>query len=107
MIHVIAKVSTAVGRRDAFLAEFQKLAPSVRAESGCVQYTPTVDADTDINIQQRAGENTVIIVEQWESVQALKDHLVAEHMVAYRERVKDLVEQVQLEIFETATAPST
>ena len=106
MIHVIAKISTVSGKRDAFLTEFHQLIPQVLAEAGCVQYTPTIDAKTDIDAQRTAGENAVVIVEQWESLQALQDHLAAEHMAAYRERVKDLVESVELEVFETAANPA-
>lgn len=101
MIHVIARVTTQPGKRDDFLAEFHKLVPSVLAEDGCVQYTPTADANTDIPGQQLSGDNTVVIVEQWETVQSLKDHLAAEHMATYRERVKDFVDNVRLEVFET------
>ena len=62
MIHVIAKIKTVAGSRNAFLAEFHQLVPLVLAEVGCVQYTPTVDATTDIPGQQSAGEDTVVII---------------------------------------------
>ncbi len=102
MIHVIAKIKTVAGKRAAFLAEFHKLVPLVLAEVGCVQYGPTVDANTGIDGQLLVGEDTVVVIEQWESVAALKDHLVADHMNAYRETVKDLVVDLQLEVYETA-----
>ena len=35
MIHVIATIEVAPGRREAVLAEFHKIVPLVRAESGC------------------------------------------------------------------------
>ena len=34
MIHVIAAIEVKPGKREAFLAEFHKLMPSVRAEAG-------------------------------------------------------------------------
>ena len=102
MIHVIAKIKTQAGKRADFLAEFHQLVPTVLGEVGCVQYGPTVDAQTDFEAQHRAGEDTVVVIEQWESLQALKDHLVAEHMMAYREKVKDIVAGLDLEIYETA-----
>lgn len=102
MIHVIAKIKTLDGKRDAFLAEFHKLVPTVLEEVGCVSYGPTIDAKTDIAGQELAGDDTVIVIEQWESVNALKDHLAADHMQLYREKVKDLVDTVSLEIYETA-----
>ena len=102
MIHVIARITTKPGHRQAFLAEFHRLIPSVLAEEGCVQYTPTIDALTGLEAQQLAGENVVVIIEQWASVPALQAHLAAKHMAAYRERVKDFVDHVQLEVMETA-----
>ena len=102
MIHVIAKIKTVAGQRDAFLVEFHKLVPLVLAEVGCVQYGPTTDAKTGIDGQHLAGADTVVVIEQWESVAALKDHLVADHMNTYRDSVKDLVSDVHLEVFETA-----
>ena len=102
MIHVVAKIKVATGKRDAFLVEFHKLVPLVLKEVGCVQYGPTVDADTGIEGQQLIGADTVVVIEQWESVAALKDHLVAEHMNTFRESVKELVADLQLEVYETA-----
>lgn len=102
MIHVIAKIGTVPGKRADFLAEFHKLVPQVLAEEGCVEYGPTIDAVTDIGGQRRAGEDVAVIVERWESLASLKAHLVTDHMIAYRERVKDLVENTALEVYETA-----
>jgi quinol monooxygenase YgiN len=39
-------------------------------------------------------------VEKWESLQALHAHLVAPHMAVYRERVKDVVVGVTLQILD-------
>lgn len=102
MIHVIAKIKTAPGKRAEFLAEFHKLVPLVIAEEGCVEYGPTVDAVTEIDAQQKAGQDVAVIIERWESLDALKAHLAADHMTAYREKVKDLVDGTVLEIYETA-----
>ena len=100
MIYVIATVEVKAGKREAFLAEFHKNMPNVRAEKGCIEYGPTVDATTDIKAQIPLRENVVTIVEKWESLQALHAHLVAPHMAVYRERVKDIVVGVTLQILD-------
>ncbi len=92
MIHVLAKIQLASGKRDEFLVEFQKLVPLVHAETGCVEYGPAVDATTDIAAQKSIGADTVMIIEKWESLEALKSHLQAGHMLAYRQRVRNLVQ---------------
>ena len=98
MIHVIATIELAPGSRDAFLAEFRKLIPDVKAEDGCIAYGPTIDAQTDIASQAHIGADKVVVVEQWESVAALKVHAVAPHMQAYRVRVKEFVKGMELRV---------
>jgi quinol monooxygenase YgiN len=98
MIHVIATVDLAPGTREKFLSEFRKLIPDVRAEAGCIEYGPTVDAETDIPIQFRMGADKVVIIEKWETVAALKAHGVAPHMQAYRAKVKDFVKGMELRV---------
>jgi quinol monooxygenase YgiN len=91
MLSVIAEIEIADGKREEFLAEFRKVVPLVLAEDGCVEYGPTLDAVTDISAQIPIREDIVTIVEKWESVDALKAHLVAPHMTEYRVRVKSFV----------------
>ena len=102
MIHVIATIELNSGSRDAFLAEFHKLIPLVRQEVGCIEYGPAIDVETGIEPQQFKGEDSVTVIEKWESVAALKDHLAAPHMTSYRETVKDLVSEVTLHILQPA-----
>ena len=102
MIHVIATIEIADGQRDAFLEAFRELVPAVREEQGCIDYGPAIDSDTDIDKQTPKGTNVVTVVEKWESLEALKAHLVAAHMAEYRERVKDLVLGMTLHILEPA-----
>lgn len=98
MIHVIATIELNAGKRDAFLAEFHKLVPQVRAEAGCLEYGPAIDVATDISAQIPLRENVVTVVEKWEDLPALKAHLVAPHMLDYRPRVKELVKGTTLQI---------
>lgn len=98
MIHVIATIDLNPGTRAAFLAEFHKIVPPVRAESGCLDYGPTIDADTGIAAQGSVRPDVVTVVERWESLEHLQAHLVAPHMVEYRPKVKDFVKSVKLQI---------
>jgi quinol monooxygenase YgiN len=102
MIHVIATIEIVPGKRDAFLAEFHRIVPPVRAEAGCLEYGPTVDVPTGLAAQIPLRENTVTIVEKWESLPALQAHLVAPHMLEYRGRVKDFVAGVKLQVLQPA-----
>lgn len=100
MIHVIVTVELEPGRRDDFLAEFHRIVPLVLDETGCLAYGPTVDAVTGIEAQSLAGADVVTIVEKWESLAHLQDHLVAPHMVDYRPRVREMIKNSRLQILE-------
>jgi quinol monooxygenase YgiN len=102
MIHVIATIEVRPGQREAFLAEFRQVLPAVLAEAGCLAYGPAIDAETGIDRQTRKGQDTVTIIEQWDSVDHLKAHLAAPHMLAYREKIKDIVLGATLHILEPA-----
>ena len=96
MIHVIATIQLNPGTREAYLKEFLRLTPLVRAEAGCIEYGATIDQPTTIAVQQLAGPDVVVVVEKWASVDALNAHSAAPHMADYRVRVKDFVKGVKL-----------
>jgi quinol monooxygenase YgiN len=100
MIHVMAAIQVKPGKRDTFLTEFSKLIAAVRAEAGCLEYGPAIDLPTDIAGQVPERKDVIIIVEKWKSLDDLRKHLIEPHMNAYRERVKDIVVGVQMQILE-------
>ena len=98
MIIVVATIEVEDGRRDEFLAEFRRLLPAVREEQGCLEYGPTVDLPTSIAAQPDPRANVVTVVEKWASVDDLEAHLIAPHMLQYRQRVKSLVKQTTIHV---------
>lgn len=101
MIHVIATISTARGRREEFLGAFRDLVPQVRAEKGCIEYGPAIDLATPASSGAERAD-VVTVVEKWENVGALLDHLAAPHMVKYKEKVKDIVTGVDIRVLQPA-----
>jgi quinol monooxygenase YgiN len=102
MIHVIATIEVVPGRRDAVVSEFHRIVPLVRAEAGCLEYGPAVDVSSGLASQVPLRDSVVTVVEKWESLEALRAHSAAPHMLEYRSRVKDLVVRVQLQILRPA-----
>ena len=102
MIHVIATIQLQTGVRDAFLVHFHDLSPLVHQEQGCLEYGPAVDLPTSIGVQPPERANVVTVVEKWESLEALEAHLIAEHMLAYREKVKPLVANTSIQVLQPA-----
>ena len=101
MIHVIASIHVKEGRVAEFLEIFKANIPEVRQEKGCIEYEPTVDLPTGLPPQELHG-NVVTIIEKWASLDDLRAHLAAPHMLAYNENVKDIVEKVALKVLEKA-----
>ena len=101
MISVIASIRLKAGTRSEFLEIFKSNVPSVNEERGCIEYFPAVDIDADLP-SQTLDENVVTIIENWESLKALRDHLKTPHMLAYREKVKDMVEDLSIKVLEEA-----
>ncbi len=97
MINVLAAISVKPGKRDEFVQIFKANVPNVRAEAGCIEYAPTIDVDAELE-PQVLDASMVTVIEKWESLEALRDHLVAPHMVAYKEQVKDIVDGVSLKV---------
>jgi quinol monooxygenase YgiN len=100
MIHVIATIEVAEGKRDSFLEEFRKLMPQVHAEKGCIEYGPAIDVSTGLDMQEALRPNVVVVMEKWSDIPALKAHLAAPHMADYRVAVKDLVRNLRLQVLQ-------
>jgi quinol monooxygenase YgiN len=91
MVHVIATVRLQDGTREAFLDQLRQIVSDVHAENGCLQYEAAIDLSTGLAAQPPLRDDVVTVVEQWRDLAALKAHLAAPHMIAYRERVKSMV----------------
>ena len=101
MIYVIASIHVKKGRLQDFIEVFKSNVPNVREERGCIQYFPTVDINADLP-PQILDETVVTVIEYWDSVDALHDHLATPHMLAYREKVKGIVEDISIKVLQEA-----
>jgi quinol monooxygenase YgiN len=91
MIHVIAVITTKPGMREAVLREFRANMPAVHAEQGCIEYQPAVDAEGIGSFQTPFGPDSFVVIEKWESAEALKAHAAAPHMAAYAARTREMI----------------
>ena len=97
MINVIASVRVKAGKVPEFLEVFKSNVPRVKEERGCIEYFPTLDVQADLP-PQSLDENVVTIIEKWESMDALRDHLGSQNMRDQQKREKDLVEGISLKV---------
>ena len=91
MIHILAMITAKPGQRDAVLDAFRANVPAVRAETGCIEYGPAIDAQGIGAIQTKLGEDTFVVIEKWASPEALAAHATAPHMIAYGAKTKDML----------------
>src|SRR5258708_16767652 len=91
MIQALAIVTAKPGMRDTTLKIFHANMPAVHAEKGCIEYGPAIDAEGLGGIQTKLGSDTFVVVEKWESIDALKAHAAAPHMAAYAAKTKEMI----------------
>ena len=102
MIHVVAVVTAKPGKREEILKHFRANVPAVKAEKGCIEYGPVVDAENAPGSQTKIGSDTFMVVEKWESMEALKAHAAAPHMAAYAAKVKEHIAARTIHILQGA-----
>jgi quinol monooxygenase YgiN len=91
MIHVIAIITAKSGMREQILREFRANMPAVHAEKGCIEYAPAIDAEGIGGFQSKFGPDTFVVIEKWESPEALRAHASSPHMAAYAAKTRDLI----------------
>src|SRR5258708_36195774 len=91
MTHVVAVITAKPGKRAAILEAFRANVPAVRAEQGCIEYGAAVDGDNALPFQKKWGDDTFLVIEKWDSMDALKAHAAAPHMAAYGAETRGLI----------------
>ena len=91
MVHVIAVITAKPGQRETILTHFRANVPAVQAERGCIEYGAAVDAENALPFQTKWGPDTFLVIEKWESMDALKAHAAAPHMAAYGAKTKEFI----------------
>jgi quinol monooxygenase YgiN len=102
MIQVLAIITAKPGKRDEVLEAFRANMPAVRAEAGCIEYAPAVDVDVLGKYQAMLGPDTFVVLEKWESADALKAHARAPHMQEYAAKTRDLIANRVIHVLEPA-----
>ena len=103
MIHVIAVITAKPGKRAEILQHFRANVPNVHKEQGCIEYGAAVDAENALAFQTKWGADTFLVVEKWESMDALKAHAAAPHMAAYGAKTKELIASRVIHILSPVT----
>jgi len=101
MIHVVAVITAKPGQRQKILDAARDNLAAVRAEKGCIEYGPVIDAAFG-SFQTPLGPDTFMVIEKWESADALKAHAAAPHMASYAAKVKDLIASRAIHILSAA-----
>ena len=100
MIHVLAFITAKPGKREEILTAFRANMPACRAEAGCIEYGPAIDAPTGTPVKY--GDDTFVVIEKWESPAHLKAHAESAHMAAYAAKTKELIEKREIHVLAPA-----
>jgi quinol monooxygenase YgiN len=101
MIYVVVSIRVKAGKLPEFLGLFGSVVPLVREEKGCVQYVAATDFDSGLP-PQVFDKDVVTILEKWEGIEALRNHLAAPHMASFFEKEKALTEGSSIKILTEA-----
>ena len=89
LLTVIASMKAAPGREAELRAALEALIETTVAEPGCVNY----------DLHQGAEDPaTFFFYENWESAEQLDAHLAAPHLVAFADRIPELLDESGLNI---------
>ena len=102
MIHVIAIITAKPGQRESILTHFCANVPAVLAEKGCIEYGAAVDVEPALKFQTAYGPDTFVVIEKWESMEALGAHAAAPHMAAYAGKTKEFIASRAIHILQPA-----
>lgn len=101
MLTVIAEICVKPGRREQVLAAIEKLTPAVLKEEGCGRYDALIDHNAQVPWKQHSPDS-IFMLENWETLRHLEQHLQMPHMEAHRNVIKDDVLDVKIFILEPA-----
>lgn len=88
MIHVLATVLVKEGSLPDALNCYRFLVPLVlENESGCIEYTPTVDRDLRLP-NQSTNPDRILVTERWRSEADFRAHLAMPHCAEFRTRIQ-------------------
>ena len=74
---VVAEIGIAPGKREEALAALERLCEATHEkDEGCILYALQLDP---------ADESRVVMIEKWESAEALEKHGATEHIAAFRD----------------------
>lgn len=102
MIHIVAVITAKPGLRGQILDAFRANVPAVHAEKGCIEYGPAIDAEGAGSFQTKFGSDTFVVIEKWESLDALKAHGASPHMAAYAAKTRDMIQSRVIHVLSPA-----
>lgn len=102
MICVIATLRVSPGRRDDLIELFRPVVPKVLAEPGCLDYSVMIDTRSGLAEQDPPRDNAVVVVEKWESLDALLAHLKTLHIAEFFRLAEELQVSMQLQVLAPA-----
>ncbi|HEY3425558.1 MAG TPA: putative quinol monooxygenase [Negativicutes bacterium] len=90
MIVLLAQLRIKPGKSKEFKELAKVSVQATRKQKGCISYQLLADSYDD---------NVVFFVDEWESMELLKDHGEADHVKKFMEQIKDLVVSSSVRVY--------
>ena len=101
MIQILVTMIVKEGRMAEFIAVCEELRPLVLVEKGCQAYEYAREIASPLGIQEPINADRVTLIERWDSLDALKEHMETPHMKEAGPKMKDLRSSVAARVLES------
>ncbi len=102
MVFVIAEIKAAEGRLEELISEFHNLIPKVKLEKGCLEYKIARDVQTEIGLQSPVRKDAFTVLETWQDLNALMDHLAAPPLQSFLKTAQAMLAGIKVQVLEPA-----
>lgn len=72
----------------------------VEFSSDLIENTILEDGNIDYNLYENANEDSLMFVEKWQTIEALKKHMQTEHFIQFGQNIQNLVAgELEIDVF--------
>lgn len=103
MISIVVFVTAKPGMRAKVMDRFLANTSLVLAEQGCREYSAYVNLDSGLPVQAKLDDDTFVVLEKWDSMEALTRHIASPHMAAYSADTRDWIASRTIHIVRPAS----
>lgn len=72
----------------------------IEFSSGLIENSKEEDGNVDYNLYENTSEDSLMFVEQWDSIEILQKHMQTDHFIKFGQNISDLVAcELEINVF--------